>query len=278
MKLIADSGSTKTDWRILDGNDILEISTPGINPNYMAAEQIAVTVREGFAALLGKEITEVFFYGAGCSSETNQSVVQQAIHQVYPKAKVRVTHDLLGATRALCGQERGIACILGTGSNSALYDGKEIVDNVTSMGYLLGDEGSGNHIGRALIKAYFKNKISAKVKQAFDDEFGLEPSEIISGIYRHKTPIQFIANFSKFVHTQLDDPSVYQLVYDCFKEFFEENVYYYSEYEKEPIHFVGSVAYHYQVVLRKVGADLQLNIKNIIRGPIEGLVLFHNRI
>ncbi|PIB35863.1 N-acetylglucosamine kinase [Reichenbachiella sp. 5M10] len=276
MILIADSGSTKTAWRIIDKDGrISQAKSPGINPYYMKQEDITATVREGLVEYVDEDIAYIYFYGSGCSSDKNKALIQSALSVLYPQAQIEIDHDLLAAARALCGVESGIACILGTGSNSCLYDGTDIVDNVTSLGYLLGDEGSGNHLGRVLIKRYFKGELPEELKQKFDEYFGLTKSDVLENLYQGNMPIRFLANFSKFIFQYLQHPYFYQLVYDCFREFFVENVCRYAGHRDLPIHFVGSVAFYYSNVLRRVGADLGLQIGIIAEDPVAGLVLYH---
>ncbi|UXP31051.1 N-acetylglucosamine kinase [Reichenbachiella agarivorans] len=278
MMLIADSGSTKTAWRIIDPKGkISQAVSKGINPYYMKSADIAASIQEGLSEYLDAKITEVFFYGAGCSSDKNKETISDAISRLYSDATITINHDLMAAARALCGHQKGIACILGTGSNSCLYDGESIVENVTSMGYLLGDEGSGNMLGRMLIKRYFKQQLPDELKAKFDERFQLSKSEILERIYQGEMPIRFLASFAKFIFQHIQHPYFYQMVYDCFQEFFEENVCKYTGYKEVPVHFTGSVAFYFSNILRKVGAELGITVGIISEDPIAGLALYHSK-
>lgn len=276
MKLIADSGSTKTDWRIIDDNDnINQVKSDGINPYYVPKNQIFESIKAALRAYPKGSFKTIYFYGAGCSSEKNKTIIDTCFRELYPDARVEINHDLLAAARALCGTEQGIACILGTGANSCRYDGDSIVENVMSLGYLLGDEGSGNHIGRQLLTHYLKDELSENLRQKFDKRFNFKPQDILQNIYQNELPAKFLAGFSKFVFQNIKDPYLYQLVFDSFKTFLTLNVLRYEGHKDLPIHFTGSVAFYYSNILRQAGTDLGLNIRHIVEGPIAGLTLYH---
>lgn len=276
MILIAESGSTKTEWRIIDSKqNVFHARSGGINPYYLDASGILEVMRMGLIEYIDAPFKEVYFYGAGCSSSRNKQTIRDCFMQLFPNAKIEINHDMLAAARSLCGIERGIACILGTGSNSCLYDGIGIIENVRSLGYILGDEGSGNYLGKQFLKHYFKKELPEEIRDQFDEEFGLEPPDILNNIYHHHMPILYLSSFSKFIHRFLKDPMIYQMVYDAFKKFLELNVMKYTDYKNVPVHFTGSVAFHYEEVLREVGAALDINIKDIVVGPIDGLTQYH---
>ena len=276
MKLIADSGSTKTDWRTLNENgEIGQFKTQGIQPNYMSLDEIAQVIKVGLQDLASDDISEIYFYGSGCSSETNQKVIRNAIQPFFKKANIDVNHDLLAAARALCGREKGIACILGTGSNSGLYDGECFVENVRSLGYLLGDEGSGTYIGKKLLVALLRDELPVLTKTNFQSRFKMTERQVIENLYKAQKPQQFLSQFSKFVFQNIKEPFLYKLVYDAFVDFIEVNVKPYSNYENVPVHFTGSVAFYFGNILRKVGQDQGILVKHIVEGPIAGLTLYH---
>ncbi|MCV9386397.1 N-acetylglucosamine kinase [Reichenbachiella ulvae] len=276
MKLIADSGSTKTAWRLIDDTGkIFQANSVGINPYYMKKEEIQKAVSDGLVDYKDHPITSIHFYGSGCSSDNNKTLISDALLGLYPEATVEVDHDLMAAARALCGHQPGIACILGTGSNSCQYDGNSITENVTSLGYLLGDEGSGNMLGRMLIKRYFKHQLPDDLKAKFDEKYHLTRSELLENIYRSDMPIRFLSSFSKFIFDHIKHPYFYQMVYDCFEEFFDENVCQYSEHQSLPIHFTGSVAFYYGHILRQVAMDKGLTMGLITEDPVAGLALYH---
>ncbi|UXX79046.1 N-acetylglucosamine kinase [Reichenbachiella carrageenanivorans] len=276
MILIAESGSTKTEWRVIDSKqNVFHARSGGINPYYLDASGILEVMRMGLIEYIDTPFKEVYFYGAGCSSNRNKQTIRDCFMQLFPNAKIEVNHDMLAAARSLCGIEPGIACILGTGSNSCLYDGIGIIENVRSLGYILGDEGSGNYLGKQFLKHYFKKELPVYIREQFDEEFGLEAPDILNNIYHHHMPILYLSSFSKFIFKYLKDPMIYQLVYDAFKRFIEVNVMKYTNYKNVPVHFTGSVAYYYEEVLRKVGADMDIQIKDIVVGPIDGLIAYH---
>ncbi|SMD32500.1 hypothetical protein SAMN04488029_0845 [Reichenbachiella faecimaris] len=276
MILIAESGSTKTEWRIIDSKqNVFHARSGGINPYYLDASGILEVMRMGLIEYIETPFKEVYFYGAGCSSARNKQTIRDCFMQLFPNAKIEINHDMLAAARSLCGIEHGIACILGTGSNSCLYDGIGIIENVRSLGYILGDEGSGNYLGKQFLKHYFKKELPQEIRDQFDEEFGLEPTDILNNIYHHHMPILYLSSFSKFIHKFLKDPMIYQMVYDAFKKFLEVNVMKYTNYINIPVHFTGSVAFYYEEILRKVGTDLGINIKDIVVGPIDGLTQYH---
>lgn len=276
MILIAESGSTKTEWRIIDSKqNIFHARSGGINPYYLDASGILEVMRMGLIEYIEAPFNEIYFYGAGCSSTKNKKIIRDCFMQLFPNARVEVNHDMLAAARSLCGIERGIACILGTGSNSCLYDGIGIIENVRSLGYILGDEGSGNYLGKKFLIHYFKKELPRHIHEQFDDEFGLEPHDILENIYHHHMPILYLSSFSKFIHKYLKEPMINQMVYDAFKRFLELNVMRYTDYASAPVHFTGSVAFYYEDVLRKVGKDLGIKIGDIVVGPIDGLTQYH---
>ncbi len=276
MILIADSGSTKTDWRIIDADgQVNQARSEGVNPNYTPHDKIKSIISEGLKDHLNDPIEQVYFYGSGCASETNQKLVDDAIHEIFPNAAVEVNHDVMAAARALCGHDKGIACILGTGSNSCLFDGQEIVDNVRSLGYILGDEGSGNWLGKQFLLAYFHGELPEKIKANFNKRFEMSDSDIIRELYASESPVRFLAQFSKFIFQNINDPFLYRLVYDSFVQFIEVNVLPYESSTELPVHFTGSVAFYFGNILRQAGTDTGIHVKHIVEGPIAGLTLFH---
>ncbi|MFY0627251.1 MAG: N-acetylglucosamine kinase [Reichenbachiella sp.] len=278
MILVADSGSTKTEWRIIDQNgEITQIRSEGVNPNYLPHDQIQVIISNGLGENLKKPIDQIYFYGSGCGSEINQNIIRDIFNELYPNAVTQVGHDLLAAARALCGREPGIACILGTGSNSCLFDGREIIHNVQSLGYLLGDEGSGSWLGKKLLLAYFHGNLPEKIKRNFENRFAKEGVGIIQELYAAEVPVRYLAQFSKFIFQNIKDPFLYRLVYDAFLEFVNINIAPYKGYQELPISFTGSVAFYFGNILRQVGIDQGLHFKHIVEGPIAGLTLYHKK-
>ena len=279
MKLIADSGSTKTQWRLLQADgSIQQARTSGYNPHHQTAVQIQELVKLELLPQLpqGYQPQSIHFYGAGCSSEKSKSIVRMSLRDLYPHADIVIEHDLLAAARALCGTEPGIACILGTGSNSCLYNGKEITHNISALGWIMGDEGSGADLGKRVVADYIRYDMPEHLRQLFRQEHDINAEEVNDRIYRQPFPKPYIASFARFLHDNLEDPWCNQIVYNSFKSFLERNVVKYTGYQQVKLHFVGSVAYYYADVLRKAAADMGLQVHTILENPIEGLIHYHS--
>lgn len=276
MILIADSGGSKTDWRIIqkDGK-IGQASGPGFNPYYQPIEDLKKNVQDILLPQITDDVQKIFFYGAGVSSVKNQLTIKSAFLEFFPEAHIEIGWDLLAAARALCGHEPGIACIMGTGSNSCLYDGSKIIDNVANLGWILADEGSGANIGRKFLVDYLRKKMPEKLAAQFHQRFPLTREEFLEKVYQQEKPSAFLASFAKFIFQHLDDPYCYKLVYDSFEEFYENNVMKYENYQNLKVHFTGSIAFYFSDILRQVANDKGITVKNILEGPIAGLTLYH---
>ena len=280
MILIADSGSTKTDWALISpsvlSSQLSVLSSQGLNPVHQSRETILQILRsELLPQLDSSEIESVFFYGSGVRPEM-EPVMANLLREVFPQAETIEAHsDLLGSARALCGHNYGIASILGTGANSCLYDGTSIVMNTPAMGYILGDEGSGASLGKRLLHDLYKGVLSEKVKASFEAETGLVMPEIINKVYRQPLPNRFLASLSTFIHNHLDVPEMRQLVIDTFVDFFRFNI---APYQRPdlPVSFVGSIAYFFESELREAAESQGFTLGTILRSPIEGLIRFHN--
>ena len=277
MILIADSGSTKADWKIITSSgEVQSQSTRGFNPFFQDSEMIETTLRKEFNGQLKKEeATEVFYYGAGCSDAYRCSIVADALKNLFPKAEIHVNHDLLASARALCGTDSGIACILGTGSNSCLYDGVKVTDNVTNMGSFVGDEGSGMHIGKELLRGYFYREMPKELIPIFEEFCPDGKRGILNNIYDSDTPNVYIASFAKFISQNKEHLYIQQIVYNCFDEFVKRHVQKYEGHTSLPIHFVGSVAYYFKDILKLVLDMKNLTLGQVIKKPIDNLVEFH---
>ncbi len=279
MILIADCGSTKIDWCVVnDGKVVEQIFTSGINALLMTEEQIRETLAAELAEKVkGYAIESVYYYGAGCLFDDICANVRRAIAHNVPTAKtIEVHSDLLAAARALCGQNEGIACILGTGSNSCYYNGKEIVDNVSPLGYILGDEGSGAVLGKLLVGDVLKNQLPKELCEKFLTEYDLDRQKIIEGVYKKPAANRFLASLSPFLIKNIEEPAIHRLVLNAFKSFFVRNIENYSNYKSMPVSFVGSVAFYYKDVLAEAAKALDITIGTIIKSPMEGLVKYHS--
>lgn len=276
MILIADSGGSKIDWRLLNSDgSIGQANTAGFNPYYQPIDDLHKTISETVVPIVKEDVSKIYFYGAGVSSEKNQQVIKEAFLKYFPKAEVEIGWDLLAAARALCGHEPGIACIMGTGSNSCLYDGKEITGNVANLGWILADEGSGANIGRKFVVDYLRKKFPASLEKAFHERFPLTREEFLEKVYQQEKPSAFLASFMRFIFQHLKEPYCHKLVYDAFAEFYENNVMQYPDWQNLKVHFVGSVGFYFSDVLRQVANDKGITVKNILESPIAGLTLYH---
>ncbi|MDR0940343.1 MAG: ATPase [Mediterranea sp.] len=277
MILIADSGSTKTDWCLTaQGSVSLRVRTKGINPFFQTEEEILAELRHTLQPQLpeGESIDAIHFYGAGCTPE-RAPLLRRAIGEVFPAASgLEVCSDLLAAARGLCGHEGGIACILGTGSNSCFYDGKAIAQQVSPLGFILGDEGSGAYLGKLLVGDVLKRQLPPDVQKAFFAETGLTAAEIIDRTYRQPFPNRFLAGLSPFIARHLDRPELRQLARNAFVAFLKRNVAAYPCREY-PAHFVGSIACHYEELLREAAQETGVRIGKICQSPMDGLVDYH---
>jgi N-acetylglucosamine kinase-like BadF-type ATPase len=277
MVLIADSGSTKTDWMLLHLGKQQMFRTSGINPYFLNEEAIMAVVSEDATLRdVAHQVRSLHFYGAGCTEKLHIEQVAKALRAFFPKSKVEVKTDMLGAARAVLGNSKGIAAILGTGSNSCAYDGENLVESVPSLGYLLGDEGSGMYIGRILIKSMLLNQIPPEIRSAFDKHFGLTQADIITATLSKPMPNRFLASFCEFFVNHLDDPRVRMLVQQAFRDFMNAHITEYDDYTVLPVGFVGSIAFFFQVALREVTSEFDIEDVIIMRSPIEALGQYHS--
>lgn len=279
MILIADCGSTKIDWYLIENGKVAkQVFTSGINALLMSEEQIRQTIADELVPeIKGYEIGSVYYYGAGCLFDDICANVRRAIAANIPSAKtIEVDTDLLAAARALCGKNPGIACIMGTGSNSCYYDGVRIVDNVSPLGYILGDEGSGAVLGKLLVGDVLKNQLPAALCEKFLKKYDLDRQKIIEGVYKKPAANRFLASLSPFLLENIEEPAVHRLVLNAFKAFFVRNIENYEGYKTMPVSFVGSVAFYYRDVLEEAASSLGIKIGTVIKSPMEGLIKYHS--
>ena len=278
--LIADSGSTKTDWICLTGDDEstqIEVQTVGLNPFHVSDNEIRGVLTHDVLPQLGdSKVEAVYFYGSGVRPEV-EGRVEGLLRESFPDAKTVQAHsDLLGACRALCGDEAGIACILGTGANSCVYDGKNIVHNTPALGYILGDEGSGAVLGKHLLHDLYTGVLPHNLRLTFEKEMGLELSEIINKVYREPQANRFLASLSEFIHRHLDEEGIRQIVYNTFNDFINYHVSRYGRHDL-PLSFVGSIAFYYQEQLQLIVQMLGYPMGTILKSPLQGLVAYHSK-
>ena len=278
MILIADSGSTKTDWCAVEHGVLLQqVFTKGTNPFFQTEDEISKEVETALLPQLtvGNEPDAVYFYGAGCAFPDKIETVKRALaRHLHVKGEIEVSTDMLAAARGLCGHKAGIACIMGTGSNSCYYDGEKIVSNVSPLGFILGDEGSGAVLGKLLVGDVLKNQLTPELKEKFLTQFNLTPADIIDRVYRKPFPNRFLASLSPFLAQNISEPCVHRLVLNSFLSFLRRNVMQY-DYQGTPVHFIGSVAYYYRPVLKEAANECGITLGNIWQSPMEGLITFH---
>ena len=269
--LVCDSGSTKADWLYANGDSEEAVRTDGINPVRDSGESINRIV----ASLPDWKPECIYFYGAGCIEPYSASV-RKALQERFPKALVSVESDLLGAARALFGHEEGIACILGTGSNSCLYKNGQITANVPPMGYILGDEGSGAVLGRQLVSDIVKGQLSQELRDAFMEEFQLTPALIVENVYRKPAANRFLASLCPFLSKHRDYDEIQRLLANEFERFLRRNVLLYNRPDLE-IRNVGSICVHFEHELRNVHAKMGLKMGDVLASPVKKMMFFHHK-
>jgi N-acetylglucosamine kinase-like BadF-type ATPase len=280
MILIADSGSTKTDWRILDQNEVItQTQTVGFNPYYQDAESIANELKAKLLPLCTKEVTQVFYYGTGVTNEEKAGVIKDAVLQVFPTCRqIDAQSDVVGAARASCGKTAGIACILGTGSNSIYFDGEKTGFQVPPLGFWLGDEGSGGHLGKSLITSYLHKEMPLQIRAIFEEKYGImDRLTVLENAYHKPFPNRYFATFSRFLFNTIEDDFCRNLVKNCFLQFFEKYILKYPMCHETNVNFVGSVAFYYKDLLINVADSQGIKVGRIVETPIGGLVEFHQK-
>lgn len=278
MTLIVDSGSTKSDWVVLDqeGKEVLRTETVGLNPYFISTKEIGNEISKNEElSKLQESVAKVFFYGAGCSSNKMNTIVEKALNDSFVNASIMVKHDLLAAAYAAYNGKPAIVCILGTGSNSCYFDGEKLYEETPSLAYILGDEGSGNNLGKRILQAFFLKKMPKRLHQAFQERYNLTTEELNKNVYQNQFANTYLATFSRFVSDHKYEPFIQQLIYSGLKEFFINQVLPYKEARFSEINFIGSVAHYYEEILYAVAAEFHLRIGFVIRKPIDNLVKYH---
>lgn len=272
MILVADSGSTKTDWMGYSPNEQISFHTQGINPYFLNAHDIfKLFSKKKEIAAYASRVKEVYFFGAGCSSPDKVEIISNGISSFFTNAYVAVEHDLMGSAYATCGDKKGLTCILGTGSNISYYDGKNLHHGSHGLGYVLGDEGSGTYFGRKLITSYLYNQMPAELGFEFGHEFQIDKETVITNVYQKPAPNTYLASISRFMVNHKDHPFIVNILREGFQEFVDTNIKDYSNYKSLDCHFVGSIAFIYQDILREVCLNNQVKLGQILQKPIEGI-------
>ena len=273
--LIADSGSTKTDWVVIKEGELLcSLSTRGINPYFQSFEEIKNEIEMALIPqLIDFSVDTVYFYGAGCVFD-KAGIVRDAISICMQTTEIFIYSDLLAAVHGTCGNNAGIACILGTGSNSCFFDGKKIIKNVPPLGFILGDEGGGATLGRLLISDLLKGLLPEYLKDDFLKKFKITQAEILDHVYKQPFPNRFLAGFSPFLYEHSDVPEIHSIVFKNFISFFSRNVMQY-DYKKYEVNFVGSVAFHFKDILKEAADEVNVHVGEILKNPIYGIIDYY---
>ncbi|HVZ24677.1 MAG TPA: hypothetical protein VG842_01395, partial [Sediminibacterium sp.] len=274
--LIADSGATKCEWRLMSGEKQITVITQGISPYFLKTPDIISLLQQELLPRLKKaSISEIHFYGTGLSNPHNVTMVRKALKQVFPGADIEVQTDLLAAARALCGREKGIACILGTGSNSCYYNGKRIVKNSPGIGYILGDEGSGAYLGKKVVQYYLYKTFDEELTARFEKKFQASPVEILDHVYKQPLANRYLASFAIFLAENRGHYMIENIIEDGLNDFFFAHLYKYRESWTTPIHFIGSIAFGFRDVLKELCHTYELELGKVIKTPMKGLLAYH---
>lgn len=277
VTLIADSGSTKAEWCLLNNGRKKTFFTQGISPYFLTTQQVAGIVRTELAPKLKNvQIANLFYYGTGCANPRNAQNIKKALKNVFPGAVIEVGTDLLGAARALCGREKGIANILGTGSNSCYYNGKKIVKNSPGLGYVLGDEGSGAYLGKKVVQYYLYQTFDEELKLKFEEKYTSSAAEILDNVYKKPLPNRYLAGFTLFLAENRGHYMVENILEDGLNDFFFQHLCKYREVWTLPVSFAGSVAYGFKDVLKQLCQSYEFDLGTILKNPMDGLVKYHS--
>lgn len=278
VKLIADSGATKAEWCLVKNKKRQTIFTQGISPYFLSTSQIvSLLADELLPHLKNVAVTEIHYYGTGCANPANAKLVKKALQQTFPTAEARVDSDLMAAARALCGHSKGIACILGTGSNSCYFNGKRIVKNSPGLGYVLGDEASGAYLGKKVIQHYLYKTFDEDLIARFDAKYVTNAPEILENVYKKPLPNRYLASFTMFLAENRGHYMIENIIEDGLNDFFFTHLCKYKEAWNLPINFVGSVANGFKDVLEQLCQSYEFEMGTVLKNPMQGLVTFHNQ-
>ncbi|HEX7756545.1 MAG TPA: N-acetylglucosamine kinase [Niabella sp.] len=277
VQLIADAGSTKAEWSLLNNGKIKTILTSGISPYFLDGNQIVELLNRELLPRLGKaEVGEVFYYGTGCLNPRNRALVLKSLRRLFKAAKVSVWHDVEGAARGLCVHNKGIASILGTGSSSCFYDGRKIRKNNPGLGYVLGDEGSGAYLGRKVVQYYLYNTFDEDLRARFDATYVTNSAEILEKVYKQPLPNRYLAGFAKFLAENRGHYMVENIIEDGLNDFFFTHLCKFQEAWKYPVNFVGSIAFGFKDVIKELCNSYSFELGKILQKPMKGLIEYHS--
>ncbi len=277
VKLIADSGATKAEWCLVEGKKKKTIFTQGISPYFFDTTRITeVLEKELLPSLKGVKVDEVYYYGTGCINPNNNRIVKQSIKNVFENLKViEVTHDVMAAARALYGNDKGVACILGTGSSSCYYNGKKIVTNKPGLGYVLGDEGSGAYLGKKVLQYFLYNTFDEELTGRFTIKYNVNSTAILENVYKKPLPNRYLASFTPFLSENRGHYMIENIIEDGLNDFFFHHICQFRESWTLPVSFVGGVSYYFQDVLKELCRSYEFTMGKILKNPMEGLVIYH---
>lgn len=276
MKLIADSGSTTTDWALVQETEVRYFKTEGISPYFHSDQQIQAILHDQLKSLCKEAFpADIHFYGTGCASASNANRIKSSLSVLFPASNITVEHDLLGAARALCGRSPAIACILGTGSNSCAYDGHHITENRPGLGYILGDEGSGAYLGKQLVARYLYGDLSKALAERFSTCYGLNKEMVLDRVYRQPLANRFLAGFAPFLSQNRGDEEVEQILRESFGAFVNGHIARYEHSRSLPVHATGSIAAAFSDVFINTLTEAGLQAGQVMKTPVDGLVHYH---
>lgn len=276
VTLIADSGSTKAEWVLVNGGRKKTIVTSGISPYFLNTAQIITLLQTELAGNLGRaEVEMIHYYGTGCANPDNAKSVAKALKKVFPSAKIDVQTDLVAAARAVCGHNKGIACILGTGSNSCYFNGKKVVKNSPGIGYILGDEGSGAYLGKHVVQHYFYNTYDEDLRARFDARFQTSTTDILDNVYKKPLANRYLAGYAIFLAENRGHYIIENIIYDGLNDFFWQHLCKYGEVWKTPVNFVGSIAFGFQDVIQDLCTSYGFELGTVLKAPMPGLLTYH---
>jgi N-acetylglucosamine kinase-like BadF-type ATPase len=276
IKLIADSGSTKTEWCLLKNNKSTLFTSHGMSPYFVDAAEAAQIIKMEVLPFVKKnKIEEIDFYGTGCKNPANARMFKKVFQQIFTDANINIHNDLFGAARALCGNQKGIACILGTGSNSCYYNGKRIVKNSPGLGFILGDEGSGAYLGKKVIQHYLYHIFDEELQQKFEVKYKTSATEILESIYKKPLPNRYLASFAIFLAENRGHYMIENIIEDGLNDFFFTHLITYREAASLPVNFIGGIAFGFKDVVTQLCKDYELKPGKILKSPMEGLIHYH---
>lgn len=274
--IIADSGATKCQWTLVQGSQKKTINTIGISPYFLSTDEIVATIGKGFNKKVDTAIIDaVYFYGTGLSNPVNVIAIKKALETVFPNAILDIQTDLVAVARATCKHDKGVACILGTGSNTGYYNGKKIAKNSPGLGYVLGDEGSGAYLGKKVLQYYLYKTFDEELMHSFESKYQINKDQILDAIYKQPLPNRYMASFAQFLSEHRGHYMIENIIEDGINDFFFAHLNKLNESWLYPIHFAGSVAYVFRDVIKQLATAYELEIGSIVKSPMEGLIAYH---